>query len=256
MMSFITFFKKEILEQIRTKRLMIVGMLFVFFGIMNPLTAKITPALLELFADSMENSGIIIEGVEITALDSWMQFFKNFPTLLIAFILLESSLFSKEYQNGTLTLVLTKGFERYKIVLSKFLVISLIWTIGYILYTVITYGYTVYYWDNSVVKNLLFSILICWIFGLFVVSLFTLITVNIESTGGTLALTGGIIFALYMISLIPKFSKYLPTLLIDGNSLVYGLKECSYYIPSVIITILLIVMMLLGSIFTFNKKKI
>ena len=44
--------------------------------------------------------------------------------------------------------------------------------------------------------------------------------------------------------------------LIDGNSLVYGLKECSYYIPSVIITILLIVMMLLGSIFTFNKKKI
>lgn len=34
-------------------------------------------------------------------------------------ILLESSIFTQEYQSGTLVLTLTKGFERYKVVIAK-----------------------------------------------------------------------------------------------------------------------------------------
>ena len=89
MKTFIIFLKKEILEQIRTKKLMILGLLFIFFGILNPLTAKMTPWLLEVLSESMESSGINITIVEITALDSWVQFFKNIPMLLIIFILMQ-----------------------------------------------------------------------------------------------------------------------------------------------------------------------
>ena len=102
MKTFIVFLKKEILEQIRTKKLMILGLLFIFFGILNPLTAKMTPWLLEVLSESMESSGINITIVEITALDSWVQFFKNIPMLLIIFILMQSNVFSKEYQNQIL----------------------------------------------------------------------------------------------------------------------------------------------------------
>ena len=108
MKTFITFFKKELLEQIRTKKLMILTLLFIFFGILNPLTAKLTPWLLEMLSESMESSGINITVMEITALDSWVQFFKNVPMMLVIFIFMQSNIFSKEYQNGTLTLVLTK----------------------------------------------------------------------------------------------------------------------------------------------------
>ena len=38
---------------------------------------------------------------------------------LIAFVLLQSSIFTREYTSGTLTLSLTKGLARYKVVLSK-----------------------------------------------------------------------------------------------------------------------------------------
>ena len=100
MKTFITFLKKEILEQLRTHRIMILGLIFIFFGILNPLTAKITPMLLEMLSDSMASSGIIVEEVEITALDSWMQFYKNLPMLLIIFIFMQSSIFTKEYQKG------------------------------------------------------------------------------------------------------------------------------------------------------------
>ena len=256
MKTFVTFLRKEILEQIRTKKIMILGLLFIFFGILNPLTAKMTPWLLEVLSESMESSGINITVVEITALDSWVQFFKNMPMLLIIFILMQSNIFSKEYQNGTLTLVLTKGFERYKVLLSKIVVMLIVWTLGYLICYLITYIYNAYFWDNSIASNLFFSSLSWWIFGVFVVTLFMLLSVCFESSGSALALTGGIMFLLYLISLLPKINKYLPIILTDGNSLIYDLKNAEYYIPSLIITMCLSLILVLISVLTFNKKKV
>lgn len=255
MKTFVAFSKKEVLEQMRSNKLLILTLLFLFIGILNPLTALITPWIFEMLSESLEGSGIIISDMKITALDSWVQFFKNIPIALIVFILMQSSLFSKEYQNGTLNLVLTKGFERYKVVLSKFLVLSLIWTIGYWLCFVVTYSYNAYYWDNSIANNLLFSG-ICWyILGIFVLSLFTLFSILTNTSSSSLALTGLLIFGLYLISLMPKIGKHIPLTLNDGNSLIYGLKESSYYIPSLLLTIVLTIVFLVISIISFHKKK-
>lgn len=256
MKTFMTFLKKEFTEQVRTRRLMILGLLFIFFGILNSLTAKMTPMILEMMSETMENSGITITDIEITALDSWVQFFKNMPMLLIIFVFMQSSIFSKEYQNGTLTLVLTKGFERYKVVLSKVITLFVIWTTGYLACFAITYAYSAYYWDNSIAQNLFFTVFICWMFGVFAIALFTLLTINFENSGSALALTGGVIFVIYLISLLPKVSKFLPTALLDNNSLIYGINDIAYYIPSLIITMSLVVVLVLGAIFAFNKKKI
>ena len=49
----IAFWKKEWLEQLRSGKLIILGILFVLFGIMNPAVAKLTPWLLEAMADSL-----------------------------------------------------------------------------------------------------------------------------------------------------------------------------------------------------------
>ena len=58
MRSFIAFIKKEITEQLRSGRLMILGTLFILFGIMNPAVAKLTPWLLEAMTDSLAESGM------------------------------------------------------------------------------------------------------------------------------------------------------------------------------------------------------
>ena len=97
MKSLIAFIKKEFTEQLRSGRLMILGLLFVLFGIMNPAVAKLTPWLLEAMADSMEESGMIITAVEVDAMTSWVQFFKNVPMALIAFVLITGNAFTKEY---------------------------------------------------------------------------------------------------------------------------------------------------------------
>ena len=92
MRTLFAFMKKEWLEQIRSGRLIILTILFVLLGIMNPAIAKLTPWMLEVLADSLAESGMTVTTVTVDAMTSWTQFFKNIPMGLIAFILLEIKL--------------------------------------------------------------------------------------------------------------------------------------------------------------------
>lgn len=256
MKSLIAFIKKEFMEQLRCGRLMVLGLLFVLFGIMNPAIAKLTPWLLETMADSLAESGMIITEVKVSAMDSWVQFYKNMPMGLIAFVLLESSIFTKEYASGTLVLSLTKGLERYKVVVSKTVVLTVLWTICYWMCFGITYGYNTYFWDNSIAQNLIFSVVCWWIFGMLVIALMVLFSTVSSSNTGVLLGTGGIVLASYLVGLLPKLNKYLPTRLMDGNSLIYGLAEIKTYLPSFVIAIVTGVICFAITIPIFNKKQL
>lgn len=256
MKSLIAFIKKEFTEQLRSGRLMILGLIFVLFGIMNPAIAKLTPWLLETMADSLAESGMTVTAVKVSAMDSWVQFYKNIPMGLIAFVLLESSIFTKEYASGTLVLSLTKGLERYKVVISKMLVLVVLWTIGYWICFGITYGYNVYFWDNSIAQNLIFSVSCWWMFGMMVVALMVLFSVMAQTNTGVLLGTGGVVLASYLAGLVPKCSKYMPTFLTDGNSLIYGFAEAKTYMPSLMIAVAAGVICFAISIPVFNKKQL
>lgn len=256
MRSLIAFLKKEFTEQLRSGRLMILGLIFVLFGIMNPAIAKLTPWLLETMADSLAESGMIVTDVKVSAMDSWVQFFKNLPFGLIAFVLLESSIFTKEYNSGTLVLSLTKGLERYKVVISKTIVLTVLWSVGYLLCFGITYGYNAYFWDNSVAQNLIFSVVCWWIFGVMVIALMVLFSTVAKSNTSVLLGTGGVVLASYLIGMLPKCSKYLPTFLTDGNALIYGLAEAKAYMPSLIIAIAASMICFAIGIPIFNRKQL
>jgi ABC-2 type transport system permease protein len=256
MKSLLAFIKKETMEQFRSGRLMILGILFVLLGVMNPAVAKITPWLLEILADSLAESGMTVTPVTVSAMDSWVQFFKNMPLGLIVFVLLQSSIFTKEYQSGTLVLSLTKGLERFKVVVSKTVVLTVLWTVGYWLCFGITYGYNAYFWDNSVAQNLILSVVCWWLFGVCVISLMILFSTIANSNTGVLVGTGSVVLASYLLGLLPKISKYLPTLLANGNPLIYGVAEAKTYIVAILITVVASLICFAVSIPIFNKKQL
>ena len=225
MRSLTAFLKKEFSEQIRSGRLTVLGILFVIFGIMNPAVAKLTPWLLEIMSDSLAQSGMTVGEITVTAMDSWVQFYKNIPMALIVFVLLQGGIFTKEYSSGTLVLSLTKGLERYKVVVSKAVTLTLLWTVGYWICFWVTYAYNAYYWDNSVAESLGLSVVSWWLFGVFTISLMTLFSTLFLSSSGVLLSTGAVVLGAYLLSLIPKLSRFMPTLLMDGNSLIYGYAE-------------------------------
>lgn len=256
MKSLIAFTKKERMEQLRSGRLVVLALLFVVFGIMNPAIAKLTPWLFELLADTMKESGMIVTGVQVNALTSWEQFYKNIPMALIVFVLMESNIFTKEYQSGTLIPVLTKGVERYKVVISKTLVLTVLWTAGYWMCYGVTYAYNAYFWDNGIARNLLFSATCWWMFGMFTVMLMVLFSSVAKAYTGVLLGTGGVVLACYLLTFLPEVSSYSPGKLMGSGALLGGKEAIGDYVPALVITALLCGGCVAGSIPVLNKRKL
>lgn len=256
MKSLIAFTKKERMEQLRSGRLVVLALLFVVFGIMNPAIAKLTPWLFELLAGTMKESGMIVTGVQVNALTSWEQFYKNIPMALIVFVLMESNIFTKEYQSGTLIPVLTKGVERYKVVISKTLVLIVLWTAGYWMCYGVTYAYNAYFWDNGIARNLLFSATCWWMFGMFTVMLMVLFSSVAKAYTGVLLGTGGVVLACYLLTFLPEVSSYSPGKLMGSGALLGGKEAIGDYVPALVITALLCGGCVAGSIPVLNKRKL
>lgn len=256
MKTLMAFMKKEWMEQIRSSRLMILGLLFLAFGIMNPAIAKITPWLMEMMAESMEEAGLAVLEVKVDAMTSWTQFYKNVPMALIAFVLLQSNIFTKEYQSGTLILALTKGLERYKVVIAKVIVLISTWTAGYWLCYGVTYAYNSYFWDNSIASHLGIAAMYWWLIGIWVIALMTLFSVMSSSNSNVLLGTGGVFFAVYMLSLIPKLKEFMPTELMGGMNLLMDATKLSDYTKSLIVAGVTMMVCLLMSIPLFNKRRL
>ena len=254
MKRFLAFTQKELLEQFRSGKLLFLGILFLLFGIMNPAVAKLTPWLLEMMTDSLAQSGMTITQFTVNALDSWVQFFKNIPMALIAFVLMEGSIFTREYQTGTLVLGLTKGLPRPTVVISKPLVLTLLWSLGYWLCFMITYSYNAYFWDNAIAHSLMFSVVCWWVFGLWVICLAVLFSVLFTGNTGVLLGTGVVVLICYLLGFFPNVSKYLPTYLAEGNSLIYGLNDATNYSAALAITSIMCIGCFVASISIFNKK--
>ncbi len=256
MKGMLAFIKKEWLETVRSGRLGILAVVFVILGIMNPAIAKMTPLMVELMTDSLAEMGMNITEVHVDAMTSWTQFFKNIPIGLIAFVLICSNTFTKEYQSGTLVLVLTKGVERYKVVAAKYVIMLLLWTFCYWLCYGITYGYNAYFWDNSVADNLFTTSLNWWLFGLWTITLIVLFSMLARNNTGVLLGTGGTVIAAYLISLFPSVKEYTPAVLMNTASLLSGAEEITVYGKDIAVTIVLCVLSVAASIPVMNKKQL
>ena len=256
MRSFFAFFKKEALEFARSGRLTILGILFCAFGIMNPAIAKLTPWMMEMLSEELAQSGMTVTEVTVDALTSWTQFFKNVPMALIAFVLMTGGAFAKEYESGTLVLMLTRGLARCKVVLAKAAMLLIVWSAGYFLCFGITYGYNAYYWDNSIAADLVPAVTYWWLFGVMTVALTVLFSTLANGYSGVLCLTGGTVLAFYLVGLIPKLTDYMPTALMNGMNILVGAQDAGELTACAAITALVTVASIILSIPILNKKQI
>ena len=196
--------------------------------------------------------GMLINLPEITALDSWLQFYKNVPQMgLIVFILLFSTMMSKEIEKGTLVILLTKGLHRSTVITTKFFMALCYWTLAITLSFTITYAYTAYYWDQSQLQHLLFAASCLYVFGILLLAV-TLWgnTVFSSSYGGILVTLIGVI-SLFIITIFPKASSWNPLELMTAAPLLLTgeIIPSDLWIPYVILFILL-------TTFHFKRKLI
>ena len=252
----IPFLKKEILEQFRRKRVLLLGILFAAFALLGVATAKLTPVIMEMFADEMAASGMTYEITESTIMDAWMQFFKNAAIPLIVVIILWSGSFTSEYQKHTLIPLVTKGLSRTGIFVSKMLTAALVWTAGYALYLGIFYGYAEFYWGNGGVKHIALAVTLYWLYGMWLLMLLGFFSSIAGTTMQVLLGVGGVFFLVTFLELIPKLSAKLPTALAKGLSLMQGSAETSDFTVPVIIALSCMVLCFAGGLAFMQKKEL
>jgi ABC-2 type transport system permease protein len=248
------FLKKEIMESSRTHKLLILLIVFLLFGIMSPVTAKILPDIM---------SSVMPEGMSITlptpsALDSWGQFFKNISQMgLIVVVLVFGGIMSGEFSKGTLVNMLTKGLSRPVVILSKFTSALLIWTASYALCFGVTYAYTTYFWSMDNVQNLFLSVIGLWVYGVMLITALILGGVLFKGNYSGLLFVFGLVAVTLLISIAPTWNKYNPISCANLNtSLLTGQVIPADFYPAMIVCGVLEVLFITLSILAFNKKQL
>ena len=256
MKPFLAFIRKEIAEQLRAGRLVILGVIFVLLGVMNPAVAKLTPWLMKMMADSLAEAGMTVAAAEPTAADSWAQFFKNMPMGLIAFVLVEFGIFTREYESGTLVLSLTKGLSRRSVVIAKAAVLGAVWSLCFWLSTGVTWAYTEYFWDCQALRSLPAALLCWWLFGLWIQALTVFFSAVSRSGTGVLAGTGGAVFLCLLLGMIPRVGRYLPTALTEGYPVILGAAETDVFTAPALIAAAVSAACVGAALAVFNRRQI
>ncbi len=253
MKSLAVMLKKEWMENVRTYKVISILITCSIFGILGPLTALMMPDIM---------AGILpkkLQGAipEPTYIDSYIQYFKNMNQLgLVILVFLFSSTLTQEFPKGTLINLVTKGLAKKVIILAKFIVITLLWTVSYLLSVVIHFSYTLYYFSNEGSHKLMVYGA-TWFIGILFISLILFFSVLFRKT------LGGLLGCLFMVVLCVvsgffKISKsYNPMLLIQkqGEILSGKFKVQDLMEPSILV-FLLIIMTLLLSMYIFEKSEV
>jgi ABC-2 type transport system permease protein len=136
---------KELLEQWRTRRLLVVAIVFAAFGLGSPLLARYTPELVAALA----GTEFEIEIAPPTIADSIAQILRNLgQTGVLAAILLAMGSVASEKERGTAALLLTKPASRAAFLIAKATGLLAILAVGVVLGTVAGYIYTVLLFDT------------------------------------------------------------------------------------------------------------
>ena len=256
MNGFGAFLSKEFVQTLRSSRLWIILGVFLILGLMNAPLAKFTPQILALsgMGDLAESMGM----ADPVALDAWGQFFSNMGQMgILAILLVCGGTLSGEKSKGTLILPLTKGLGRTGVILIKFLVISLLWTVALLVATISSWAYTIILFPDDTLSNIFLTILLLWLFGEFLLSLIPLSSVLFKGSMSGLIIPGAVLFVLLVMIGFPDLFFWNPVLLVTNTiSLVIDSKELLDFLAPILVCVGVIAGSLVVTCLRFRKASL
>lgn len=232
MSNFFVFLKKEIIEGVRTGKFLLILITFTMLGLMNPFIAKLKPFFYEQL---MVTANLPSTVVEVTGIDAWQQFYKNIPIALIVLVFIFSNSISNEYSTSSLAVLKIKGLNLIDVVLCKYIIYFLSWSVGFWISFSITSFYTNYYWSTSELTNIFTSAGFWYLFGIFIISIEIFAQTFSKNSSFALLLILFILITVYITGLFEFFNQRTPFFLLKGLELLTGNLEISdMLIPSII----------------------
>jgi ABC-2 type transport system permease protein len=139
--AFVTATRKELLQQWRTRRVLIVLAVFVLFGLFSPLVAYFTPEILGMIEGAEMFSELIPTPTAVDAIGQYLKNLSQFGFILA--VLLGMGAVAGEKERGTAALVLSKPLPRWAFIMSKFAAQTAVYAAGFVVAALGAYLYTV-----------------------------------------------------------------------------------------------------------------
>jgi ABC-2 type transport system permease protein len=237
MRGFKALLKKELLEQLKTYKLYIIGSIFLFFGFSTPLMLKYLPEILELAGED-----IIIDIPPPTAVQALGEYSSTIIQvgILIA-VLMAMGAIAQERSKGTAMITLSKPVSRLSFVTAKLTALSTSFIIALIVGSTACYLYTIMLIEDINVSGFLGQNLLMILFFIFCISA----TLFFSSLFRNQLAAGGIALAVLIgqavATQLPWVGDFIPGQLTSwGSHLVSGDAESTWGAVAVSVAIILL----------------
>jgi ABC-2 type transport system permease protein len=213
---FITAVRKELWQQWRTKRVLVVTAVFLGFGLTSPLLARFTPELLRSIEGAEQFAELIPRP---TAADSVAQYIKNITQFgFILAILLGMGAVAGEKEKGEAALILSKPLPRWAFVMSKFVAQAAVYAVAFLLAALGAYYYTVLLFGDFAFGQFLAGngLLLLWLLVFTAVTLLGSTIARSVGAAAGIALAGAVL--LLVMGSIPQLAHFAPSGLVAWAS--------------------------------------
>jgi ABC-2 type transport system permease protein len=244
---------KEILEQWRSYRILVVVLVLGLFGLLSPLGAKLMPEIFRLMPGGDEIARLIPQPTIIDAVDQYIKNHVQFGLILA--LLMTMGVVVQEKERGTAALLLAKPLPRRSFLLAKFVALGLNFFIGTLIAAAAAYYYTLLLFETPSASGWLVLNVLLWVFLLVHVA----ITLLFSTLFRSMVAAGGLAFAvLIVISLLgslPRVGEYFPSQIASwGRHAVLGSSETAW--PALFVSLGLIIASLIASWLAFERQEI
>lgn len=208
--------QKEILEQWRTSRLLVLLIVIGVFGMSSPLMAKFMPQLFTLIPGGEQFVGLIPQPEIKDAIDQYIKNIGQFAVLLAIFLAMGAVVQEKE--RGTAVMMLSKPLGRGPFLLAKFLALSFSFLVSLAAAGMLGYWYTTFLFKAPDAGAWISLNLLIWVYCLVYVAITLLASTLVRSQAAAAGISFGVLLALGIIGSLPRLGLYLPGQLISWGA--------------------------------------
>jgi ABC-2 type transport system permease protein len=208
MTGFTLFLGKEVREQARTMRLVVVVAVFAIMGLVSPVVARYTREIVEAVGGG-QFGGMIPDP---TVADSVIQLTKNVGQFgVVIAILLAMGAVATEKERGTAAFILTKPVSRTAFITAKAAAIGGLLAVAVAIAGVLAWVYTTILFEALPVAGYAAAIGLVWLS----LAVFAALTLLVSVVARSALVAGGIglglVFATGILSALPGVGAYMPT---------------------------------------------
>jgi len=246
--------RKELIEQWRSYRLVIVGAVLLVFGLASPLLAKYGPEMIRLALP--EGDEILALIPSPTAADAVSQYLKNISQFgILLAVLMTMGAVAREKDSGTAALILVKPVPRGVFLAAKMVALALTFTLGIALAGAACYYYTTLIFEALSLRSWLVLNGLLLLFILVYVALTLLCSTLSRSQVVSGALAFGFLVLLSALGAVPRIGDAMPGSLITwAGDLVVGNGGSA--LPALVVSAGLIVLALFAAWLILERQEL